>query len=1137
MRSNTKAVLIALTYICSVLCCLGLHFFMIAILPVYTFFDVSHLTVFAASLVGAIPLSLLIYPAASSLYVSIQSRRGKIVGGAALSVVHSMQILGDKMPETGGAIFILRNDERLTVVNASRGFWNLIQCTAEELMTEHAISFLSFVVDEDVEKVRNAISANGSSFIPQFDFRIRKEGVYYKWCKLYGVKDIDAKTKTSVSNCIALDVTESKLAENALVVEKERYRLLLTNITSAMWQYDVASDTLSIAKGSDKENDFVPVEDYRTTLIRSGDIHPDHIEAFNELCDNLKSGAEHVSGELMMKSHSGKYGWYSVFGACIRDAQGAVVSYLGQIKNTNNEHKIQDQLKLQNEIDPLTRLNNRYAFVRYVDALIAGAGARRSGALFIIDVDDFVKINDNLGRLFGDALLIELSAALKNIFSSDCVFGRIGGDEFVVYADYFACEGQIKRKAADVCGCVSHCFLNTEQTESVTCSVGVARFPIDGKTCEQLFYKADTALVLSKYSGKNTFSLYADGMDECISELYDKLPARNRLGVVATALKEADLLSQAIEILFDSRELSSSINLIISLIGRRFGVDRISIIELSKENNAANVSYQWNSELVSTDESRPRRFSHEDGLKFIICSSDDEYYFTDDIEALIRNQPSLREVFCDLGVKSILQCLIREGVNIRGCMNFAICRDNVSLGKESINEIALIAKIVAGYLVRLRAQQDVDMLSHTDKLTGAMNYISFKAEAENLIRSKPDDRRAVVYFDIDRFKFINETYGYSVGDEILIAISRLFEKNLKKDEVFARVTADKFIAFLCVREHEDIEQRISSIHKQVNSIKKTDSDHYYIPMRSGVYLAGKGETDVSAMVDKANLARKSVKNIHTNTIAFYEESLKDRIKRQKEIEEVMLDALRGDEFVVYYQPKFSLSREGVVGAEALVRWNRAGIGILKPDEFIPVFEDNGFVVELDFYVLEKVCKKLRSDIDKKAAPMPISVNFSRVHLGCDDFISRIKSCIDKYELPSNLVEIEITESALTDNEDYLTDVMNSLHGIGLIISMDDFGSGYSSLNLLKKLPVDVLKLDRNFFDARKASERERCIIANIVNMAKELGISVVAEGVETDEQAGFLRNIKCDVAQGFLFERPMDESSFEQKYQNSGAVN
>jgi len=194
--------------------------------------------------------------------------------------------------------------------------------------------------------------------------------------------------------------------------------------------------------------------------------------------------------------------------------------------------------------------------------------------------------------------------------------------------------------------------------------------------------------------------------------------------------------------------------------------------------------------------------------------------------------------------------------------------------------------------------------------------------------------------------------------------------------------------------------------------------------------------------------------------------------------------------------------------------------------------DNGFVIELDFYVLERVCRKLRRDIDNNLPVLPISVNFSRTHIATEDLITRLGDCLRKYRIPPNLVEIEITESALIENEGYLADMISELHNIGLVVSMDDFGSGFSSLNLLKKLPFDVLKIDKNFFASDSATERERCIIENVVNMARALGINVVSEGVETAEQANFLRSINCDLAQGYLFSPPIDERSFERRYQN-----
>jgi len=424
-------------------------------------------------------------------------------------------------------------------------------------------------------------------------------------------------------------------------------------------------------------------------------------------------------------------------------------------------------------------------------------------------------------------------------------------------------------------------------------------------------------------------------------------------------------------------------------------------------------------------------------------------------------------------------------------------------------------------------------LDTTDKLTGVMSAGSFISEAERCITENPDKRYALVYLDIDRFKFINEKYGYKAGDNVLRRMARIMESLMDTSELLTRIDGDRFICLFNYNGSKQLEQRLGEFSRLLENIRTADGVVLSMAVRYGIYLVQSNESSITSCIDKANMARKSIKNIHVSTFVYFNDSMREHLRRRKEIEESMKDALAEGQFVVYFQPKFSLDFNEMVGAEALVRWERPGYGVLMPDKFIPLFEENGFIIELDFHVLEVVCRKLRRDLDNGMKALPVSVNFSRVHLKTDNFIEKLKQCLEKYDIPPRLVEIEITESALTDNEEYLYEIMTSLHDVGLSISMDDFGSGYSSLNLLKKLPFDVLKIDKNFFAQEGGTERERLIIANVVNMAKGLGIKVVSEGVETPEQANFLREIQCDMAQGYLYARPMDIKSFEKLYQEN----
>ncbi|HDN2378726.1 TPA: bifunctional diguanylate cyclase/phosphodiesterase, partial [Clostridioides difficile] len=418
-------------------------------------------------------------------------------------------------------------------------------------------------------------------------------------------------------------------------------------------------------------------------------------------------------------------------------------------------------------------------------------------------------------------------------------------------------------------------------------------------------------------------------------------------------------------------------------------------------------------------------------------------------------------------------------------------------------------------------------IAYTDPLTGADSIDKFKINSNKLFDKNNPEEYALFYIDVDKFKYINDMFGYDMGNDTLIHISNTIASELKEDEIFARVSADHFVLLIKYKTDDDIKTRLNNIYNKVQILSNPKINYYKLILDCGIYKISKSDNDINTIMDRANTARKTIKGGHKNSFAFYDKEMHKKILKEKEIENSMVDALNNGEFIVYFQPKYSLSDYQIIGAEALVRWDNPQKGLIPPIEFIPVFERNGFIVNIDFYVFEEVCKKIREWMDEGQKVVPISVNLSRMHFVNSNFIEKFKLIVDKYKIPTRLIELELTETAVLDNIEGLLDTMNNLKEKGFVISMDDFGTGYSSLNLLKELPVDILKLDRAFFTEKDESNNEKIVISNVIKMAKELKMKVISEGVETISQVEFLKQIGCDMVQGYLFSKPMPVKEFE----------
>ncbi|AXU75248.1 signaling protein [Clostridioides difficile] len=426
--------------------------------------------------------------------------------------------------------------------------------------------------------------------------------------------------------------------------------------------------------------------------------------------------------------------------------------------------------------------------------------------------------------------------------------------------------------------------------------------------------------------------------------------------------------------------------------------------------------------------------------------------------------------------------------------------------------------------------EQLKKLAYYDSLSGIKNKEKFRKDSMYILKNYYQDNFYLVQLDVNKFKYINEMFGYSEGNKILIHISQVLNNNTNKYEICARMDNDHFILLIACNTEDELLNRLSKINKEICNLITTNSSKYKIVMSSGIYKITKKDDikKIDLLIDRANIAAKSKKEKYEHSYSFFNEDTRNRLYKEKRLEDNMNKALEKGEFIVYYQPKYSLGDVNEIeGAEALIRWNSPEFGFISPIDFIPLFEKNGFIVNIDMFVFEEVCKTLNKWINKGYTPVPISVNMSRVHLYRDNFIENITDLISKYNISPEFIELELTESVVFDNLNILIDIMKKIKEIGFLISMDDFGSGYSSLNLLKDLSFDILKLDRGFLIETTDTKRGKIIISKIVEMAKSIDIKVICEGVETYEQVEFLKEIGCDKVQGYLFAKPMVLDEFE----------
>ena len=445
--------------------------------------------------------------------------------------------------------------------------------------------------------------------------------------------------------------------------------------------------------------------------------------------------------------------------------------------------------------------------------------------------------------------------------------------------------------------------------------------------------------------------------------------------------------------------------------------------------------------------------------------------------------------------------------------------------------LILLMAVMAIFIIRYieGEQKKVFDLAYVDELTRAPNENAFKEKATELLLENPEVPYMLTCFDVVNFRYINEGYGHLKADMLLRSIAGTLRESYTYNETFGRLSADRFVG-LCV-DDERAQERKAFIDERLTKATEEIGMKYPIKFKTGIYYIRDKKEPIADMIDKANLARKSVASSLRNDLeAEYREQLMEETRKQERVESRMHEALKNNEFKPYLQPKWNMASDQICGAEALIRWVDSTGHVVSPGDFIPVFERNGFIENVDFYMLEAICKYIRKMIDEGREVYPVSINQSRYLLFDPNYIMKVQDIMLKYKVPKGLIELEITETVFFNEKERMLEVMRNLKEFNMNLSIDDFGSGYSSLNLLRDIPFDVLKIDRGFLDESAQSESGKWILRKIVEMADGLNLRVICEGVETHEQVDMLLDIGCIFAQGFLYSRPIPLEEFIEKY-------
>ncbi|MBR4093446.1 MAG: EAL domain-containing protein [Oscillospiraceae bacterium] len=457
--------------------------------------------------------------------------------------------------------------------------------------------------------------------------------------------------------------------------------------------------------------------------------------------------------------------------------------------------------------------------------------------------------------------------------------------------------------------------------------------------------------------------------------------------------------------------------------------------------------------------------------------------------------------------------------------SFSILLVWMIVGPAIIIFITLIINF-ASMTSQISSNRKLISLIYLDTITGKTNWLKFKSDAAKLLKKRKKNEYALVSFDICKFRMYSDMYGSAEADKLIVRVSDICHNFIKKrHELATRHGGDTFSLLIEYTDFDMLKKRVEDLSAALSKVQAKTAIKYHF----GVYEIKDRTMAIDRINNLSGIAKDAGSNSsQMNGISYFDNEIHLKLVSEREIENTMEAALEKKEFIVYLQPKYNSQSEELSGAEALVRWLSEEKGLMSPAKFIPIFEKNGFITKLDDYMLNEICALQKRWSEEGRKLFPISVNISRAHFEKPDLAEHIRDIVKQYDIPFSCVEIELTESAFFDDKNLLIQTVKRLREYGFVVSMDDFGSGFSSLNSLKDIPLDVIKLDAGFFNiANDEDDRSSFIIEDTIAMAKHLRMQTVAEGIETRQQVDFLCSLGCDLIQGYYFARPMPIDEFE----------
>lgn len=591
-----------------------------------------------------------------------------------------------------------------------------------------------------------------------------------------------------------------------------------------------------------------------------------------------------------------------------------------------------------------------------------------------------------------------------------------------------------------------------------------------------------------------------------------------------------DIIATAFELFQTNQNFYDALKLLISIVGIRYNLDRVTVGETDLERGVARSLCSWTEGKHISPPSGEHKFSREN-FERLFNSYDDNGIAILDSKAIKTYSKDTRIIEIDKNKSVLYSAMYNEGKYV-GAVSYVVYSDDKVWAEEEKTDLGELTKVISMYLSKnnqINSCSDV-CCNENDIITGLISFHKFKEELEKRIIGGRALSDIVAYFDFEGFNHFNHRYGYNQGDMVLKDFSKIIVDGFKgyPGVFFSRENADKFVLFMPYKgEMLEYKEILEKLFKKFSSGLGEKYKGTHLNIRCGIYRIDDKCKSASIAIDAANYARKQIKEAKSTVVCIYTELLAKKQYIESDVINNTENAFRDKEFKLYLQPRFSVEDCSIVGAEALVRWQRKDGTMLYPDAFIPIYEQNGTIVDLDFYMFEEVAAYLKKNEKLGRKQVPISINASILHALNDNTVQRYIDILKKYDIDPKLTEIELTETATASDYENVKHLYENLRKVNIGTAMDDFGAGYSVFNMIMDIPVTTVKIDRGFVNTCTTSENGIYFLQSMIKLIRGLGFHVVCEGIETEEQLNILKEVGCEEAQGFWFAKPMPVEDFE----------